>query len=203
MRIRQLYLPDTNILFTRFLAEEGVAELTDFKPIEKDTGQPNEIVRIRRSSRTLFRGTWFQWTTPRELSTSVHASRADQRPTWTGHSQEAARQSGNGFPANHFATATSPVTSLPGRVQRLALPGSGDERKCRLTVIASKSSHPYYDVLDKRHTLACPAGFSHCAKSSASRSSRSPTSRTRVFQLRLFAQHQFGIRFASGCARVC
>lgn len=60
MRIRQLYLPDTNILFTRFLAEEGVAELTDFKPIEKDTGQPNEIVRIRRSSRTLFRGTWFQ-----------------------------------------------------------------------------------------------------------------------------------------------
>ncbi len=46
MRIRQLYLPDTNILLTRFLAEEGVAELTDFMPIEKDTGQSNEIVRI-------------------------------------------------------------------------------------------------------------------------------------------------------------
>jgi hypothetical protein len=29
VRIRQLYLPDTNILVTRFLAEEGVAELTD------------------------------------------------------------------------------------------------------------------------------------------------------------------------------
>ena len=28
-RIRQLYLPDTIILLTRFLAEEGVAELTD------------------------------------------------------------------------------------------------------------------------------------------------------------------------------
>ena len=28
VRIRQLYLPDTNILLTRFLAEEGVAELT-------------------------------------------------------------------------------------------------------------------------------------------------------------------------------
>jgi hypothetical protein len=25
-RVRQLYLPDTNILLTRFLAEEGVAE---------------------------------------------------------------------------------------------------------------------------------------------------------------------------------
>ena len=28
-RVRQLYLPDTNILLTRFFAEEGVAELTD------------------------------------------------------------------------------------------------------------------------------------------------------------------------------
>jgi GH15 family glucan-1,4-alpha-glucosidase len=46
MRIRQLYLPDTNILLTRFLAEEGVAELTDYMPIEKDAEQPNEIVRM-------------------------------------------------------------------------------------------------------------------------------------------------------------
>ncbi|MGB8060622.1 MAG: glycoside hydrolase family 15 protein [Candidatus Sulfotelmatobacter sp.] len=45
MRIRQLYLPDTNILLTRFLAEEGVAELTDYMPIERDGKQPNEIVR--------------------------------------------------------------------------------------------------------------------------------------------------------------
>jgi GH15 family glucan-1,4-alpha-glucosidase len=46
MRIRQLYLPDTNTLLTRFLAEEGVAELTDFMPIEKDGKQPNEIIRM-------------------------------------------------------------------------------------------------------------------------------------------------------------
>jgi GH15 family glucan-1,4-alpha-glucosidase len=45
MRVRQLYLPETNILLTRFLAEEGVAELTDFMPIEQDGEQPNEIVR--------------------------------------------------------------------------------------------------------------------------------------------------------------
>src|SRR5947207_14612352 len=32
-RVRQLYFPDTNILLTRFLAEEGVAELTDYMPI--------------------------------------------------------------------------------------------------------------------------------------------------------------------------
>ena len=43
--IRQLYLPDTNILLTRFLAEEGVAELTDYMPIGSDGEQPNEFVR--------------------------------------------------------------------------------------------------------------------------------------------------------------
>ena len=46
MRIRQLYLPDTNILLTRFLAEEGVAELTDYMPIEKHVDHPNEIIRM-------------------------------------------------------------------------------------------------------------------------------------------------------------
>lgn len=45
MRVRQLYLPNTNILITRFLAEEGVAEITDYMPIERDGAQPNEIVR--------------------------------------------------------------------------------------------------------------------------------------------------------------
>ncbi len=44
-RVRQLYLPDTNILLTRFLAEEGVAELTDYMPIGADGEQPNEIIR--------------------------------------------------------------------------------------------------------------------------------------------------------------
>jgi GH15 family glucan-1,4-alpha-glucosidase len=46
MRVRQLYLPDTNILITRFLAEEGVVELMDCMPIEDDAAQPNEIVRL-------------------------------------------------------------------------------------------------------------------------------------------------------------
>src|SRR5204862_3356271 len=45
VRVRQLYLPDTNILLTRFLAEEGVAELTDYMPIGTDDEQPNEIIR--------------------------------------------------------------------------------------------------------------------------------------------------------------
>jgi GH15 family glucan-1,4-alpha-glucosidase len=44
-RTRQMYFPDTNILLTRFLAEEGVAELRDFMPIGTDDGEPNEIIR--------------------------------------------------------------------------------------------------------------------------------------------------------------
>jgi GH15 family glucan-1,4-alpha-glucosidase len=43
--VRQLYLPNTNILLTRFLADEGVAELTDYMPIAADAKQPNEIIR--------------------------------------------------------------------------------------------------------------------------------------------------------------
>src|SRR5258708_12745396 len=43
-RVRQLYLPDTNILLTRFLADEGVAELRDFMPIGTHAGEPNQII---------------------------------------------------------------------------------------------------------------------------------------------------------------
>jgi len=46
MRVRQLYLPETNILLTRFLAEKGVVELTDYMPIEEHGVQPNEIIRM-------------------------------------------------------------------------------------------------------------------------------------------------------------
>jgi GH15 family glucan-1,4-alpha-glucosidase len=39
MRVKQLYLPDTNILLTRFLSEDGVAELTDFMPVVEKKGE--------------------------------------------------------------------------------------------------------------------------------------------------------------------
>lgn len=35
MRNKQLYLPETNVLLTRFLSSEGVGELTDFMPAEE------------------------------------------------------------------------------------------------------------------------------------------------------------------------
>ena len=47
---KQLYLPDTNILVTRFLTETGVGEVTDFMPIQQATSPTDRhgIVRAVR-----------------------------------------------------------------------------------------------------------------------------------------------------------
>jgi GH15 family glucan-1,4-alpha-glucosidase len=44
---KQLYLPDTNVLLTRFLADDGVAEVSDFMPID-DVGGPHVGKLVRR-----------------------------------------------------------------------------------------------------------------------------------------------------------
>ncbi|HVS30111.1 MAG TPA: glycoside hydrolase family 15 protein [Thermoanaerobaculia bacterium] len=49
IRQKQLYLPDTNILLTRFLAEEGVAEISDYMPIGNEG--PQDLVRRVKSVR--------------------------------------------------------------------------------------------------------------------------------------------------------
>ncbi len=43
-RTIQMYLPDTNVLLTRFLSDEGIAELTDFMPLPDYRG-PQRIIR--------------------------------------------------------------------------------------------------------------------------------------------------------------
>lgn len=44
MKTKQLYLPDTNVLLTRFLSPEGVGEITDFMPVE-ELYDGKEIIR--------------------------------------------------------------------------------------------------------------------------------------------------------------
>lgn len=44
---RQLYLPDSNILLTRFLAADGVAEISDFMPVEEATYAHNLVRRAK------------------------------------------------------------------------------------------------------------------------------------------------------------
>ena len=47
---RQLYLPDTNVLLTRFLSDSGVAEVSDFMPVE-DAGVAHNLVRRAKTVR--------------------------------------------------------------------------------------------------------------------------------------------------------
>src|SRR5262249_39560796 len=49
-REKQLYLPDTAVLLTRFLAPGGVAEVSDFMPIE-NTGEGRRVVRRAKTVR--------------------------------------------------------------------------------------------------------------------------------------------------------
>jgi GH15 family glucan-1,4-alpha-glucosidase len=44
-RSQQLYLPGTNVLLTRFITPEGVAEVTDFMPIEDDRKLRHDLIR--------------------------------------------------------------------------------------------------------------------------------------------------------------
>lgn len=45
IRSQQLYLPDTNVLLTRFLASEGMAEVLDFMPILEVETERHRLVR--------------------------------------------------------------------------------------------------------------------------------------------------------------
>jgi GH15 family glucan-1,4-alpha-glucosidase len=54
---KQMYLPDTNILLTRFLAETSIVELIDFMTISED-GEPQRLIRMAH----VIRGTVeFDW----------------------------------------------------------------------------------------------------------------------------------------------
>ncbi len=49
LRTKQLYLPDTNILLTRFLSSDGVAQLTDFMPVtagDRSSPYAHQVIRM-------------------------------------------------------------------------------------------------------------------------------------------------------------
>jgi len=43
--VKQLYFPDTNVLITRFLTPDGVAEIEDFMPIHRDPHHRRQLIR--------------------------------------------------------------------------------------------------------------------------------------------------------------
>src|SRR3954447_24529233 len=46
--VKQLYFPDTNVLITRFLSEEGVVEVIDFMPVARTPAETHTHRLIRR-----------------------------------------------------------------------------------------------------------------------------------------------------------
>src|SRR5688500_12018833 len=46
-RRKQLYLPDSNILLTRFLANEAVVEISDFMPVGESAPAHNLVRRVK------------------------------------------------------------------------------------------------------------------------------------------------------------
>ena len=57
---KQMYLPNTNVLVTRFFSDEGMAEVIDFMPVGKEAGgetdqQSRQILRIAKAIRGPFR----------------------------------------------------------------------------------------------------------------------------------------------------
>ncbi|WP_328404434.1 glycoside hydrolase family 15 protein [Streptomyces sp. NBC_00390] len=57
--VRQLYLPDTAVLVTRFLTPDGVGEVVDFVPVDghDDPSAPTRLVRVLRVTRGTVRFT--------------------------------------------------------------------------------------------------------------------------------------------------
>ncbi len=49
-RQKQLYLPDTNVLLSRFLSSQGVAEVSDFMPVEA-MGEGHKLIRRAKTVR--------------------------------------------------------------------------------------------------------------------------------------------------------
>jgi GH15 family glucan-1,4-alpha-glucosidase len=83
---RQLYLPDTNVLLTRFLSDSGVAEVSDFMPVG-EAGIAHNVVRRAKTVRGEIR--FDMRCDPRfDYGRATHAAerRSDREVLFTGRS---------------------------------------------------------------------------------------------------------------------
>ena len=83
---KQLYLPDTNVLLTRFLDTDGVAEVSDFMPVE-DAGHAHNLVRRAKTVRGEVR---FQM----RCEPRFDYARATTRPSCASDDRGAVRRAG-------------------------------------------------------------------------------------------------------------
>ena len=95
LRHKQYYWPDTNVLITRFLHPDGIAEVEDYMPVGPGAGPDAQLVRrvrvvrgpvavradagLRQQPRAVRRADRAERRGPGQLPAGIHAFGADQR----------------------------------------------------------------------------------------------------------------------------
>jgi GH15 family glucan-1,4-alpha-glucosidase len=149
MRTKQMYLPETNILLTRFLSHEGVAEVTDFMPVVANREQQygHHIIRMIR----VIKGTidFKMHCAPRfNYARSGHTVEFDERsvrfvpkvkeiPAMALHATFPMRQEGSDI--------TAGFTLRPGETAMLAFGQVDDDEKGRSAVLDPKNVEMHFE----------------------------------------------------------
>jgi GH15 family glucan-1,4-alpha-glucosidase len=134
VRVRQLYLPDTNILLTRFLAEDAVVELTDYMPIGDQ--EPDEIIRTVSAVRgevpfeMSCQPRFNYGRSPHRIELSDHCARFDPEsdlcPPMALHSTAALKQHGQDVISKFTLRAGQTATFVFGAVRSQGQPPEMD-----------------------------------------------------------------------------
>ena len=146
---RQLYLPDTNVLLTRFLSDSGVAEVSDFMPVE-DAGVAHNLVRRAKTVRGEIR--FAMRCDPRfDYARATHTveRRGDKEVLFVGRSgaRELVLRLRSSVPMQLADGAAEAQFTLGRRRIRVVRPRGGDRRTSRRparapTTCATRSRKP-------------------------------------------------------------
>jgi GH15 family glucan-1,4-alpha-glucosidase len=138
VRVKQLYLPDTNTLLTRFLSDSGVAEITDFMPVVEAQDKEPYGHHILRMLRVIKGEITFQMRcAPRfDYARSGHAARSEKEsicftpeskdcPSMALHATFPIQLDGNDAVATFTLNAGETATIAFGQVDEEEKTGSG------------------------------------------------------------------------------
>jgi GH15 family glucan-1,4-alpha-glucosidase len=154
MHVKQLYLPDTNILLTRFLSESGVAEVTDFMPVGEDKGKDkdeqrygNHIIRMLRVIKGQVR--FEMHCAPRfNYGGSGHKAKRDQGSIWfIPDCPDCPSMALHAtFPLHvDGADATASFTLSAGETAKIAFGEVDEEEKTRAAVLDPRKVEEHFE----------------------------------------------------------
>lgn len=131
MKTKQLYLPDTNVLLSRFLSQDGVGEITDFMPVEELYDGKELVRRV-----TTVRGevTYRMQCRPRfNYGQDRHTARAESDKVIIFTS------------AGEDGTVLKLISSVPLRIQE-------NDGEAEFTLAANETADFLLEHVDKNHT---------------------------------------------------